>query len=97
MGGFAVTTDAIDQKSREVAEIVVRIQEALADLDRKMTTLFDTWQGDASRAYRGVHVTWQADYQSLNEKLRAIGENLATTSATYVRTDVASTPDTAVA
>jgi WXG100 family type VII secretion target len=90
--GFTVNTDVMDQKARDVADLVRRIQDALADLDRRMGVLFQTWQGDGSSAYRTVHTDWQTDYKSLNESLRAIGQNLATTSATYVKADVDNTP-----
>jgi WXG100 family type VII secretion target len=90
--GFAVNTDVMNQKASDVAGLVGRIQDALADLDRRMSVLFETWRGDGSSAYRTVHTDWQADYKSLNESLRAIGKNLAANSATYVQTDVDNTP-----
>jgi WXG100 family type VII secretion target len=93
--GFLANTETMDQKARQVAELVPRIQKQLSQLNTQMQQMFGRWEGRSSTGFRNLHGNWNRQYLQLNRKLDTIGRNLATNSRTYVGADDNSMPTAA--
>jgi WXG100 family type VII secretion target len=90
--GFYVQTDTLDQKSRQVGELVPRIQKQLTQLNTQMQEMFAKWEGRSSTGFRNLHGNWNRQYLQLNRQLDTISKNLGANNRGYIGADDNSMP-----
>ena len=72
MGGvddFTLDTSELDSVIGDVEECEAELELLLADLDKQMATLQDTWQGDAADAHQVAHEEWSAGMRAMRQAM----------------------------
>src|SRR5437879_6152123 len=90
--GFLVQTATLDQKAKQVGELVPRIQRQLTQLNTQMQQMLAKWDGRSSTRFAKLHGNWNRQYLQLNRQLDTISKNLAANNRGYIGADDSSMP-----
>jgi WXG100 family type VII secretion target len=83
MDGFGTTTEEMTRAAGHVTAVNDTVQNELSALRGKLAPLAGAWSGQAASQFTALMARWDADAQNLNGALRAIGEALRGSGATY--------------
>lgn len=83
--GFGTTTEEMARAAQHVASVNEAVQGELTALRGRLEPLGGAWVGRASTQFAQLMVRWDADARTLNQALRAIGEAIDGSRATYQR------------
>lgn len=83
--GFGTTTEEMARAAQHVASVNEAVQGELTALRGRLEPLAGAWVGRASTQFAQLMVRWDADARTLNQALRAIGEAIDGSRATYQR------------
>jgi WXG100 family type VII secretion target len=81
--GFGTTVEEMQRAGRHVLAVNDAVQADLATLRARLGPLQGAWRGDASTAFAGLMARWDGDARRLSEALRAIGEAIQSSGASY--------------
>jgi WXG100 family type VII secretion target len=81
--GFGTTIEEMQRAGRHVLAVNDTVQADLATLRGRLAPLAGAWRGEASAAFTGLMARWDADARVLSEALRAIGEAIQSSGASY--------------
>lgn len=69
---------------------ITALETAVSDCNRVYNTVMDTvsslpqsWQGEAASAYQNLMASWQEDFTRVTAALQALHDNLVTNKQTY--------------
>jgi WXG100 family type VII secretion target len=85
LDGFGTTTEEMARAAQHVASVNEAVQGELTALRGRLEPLAGAWVGRASTQFAQLMVRWDTDARSLNQALRAIGEAIDGSRATYQR------------
>lgn len=66
---FTLDTDELDAVIGDVEECENELELLLADLEKQMATLHDTWQGEAAEAHRVAHDEWSDGMRAMRQAM----------------------------
>jgi WXG100 family type VII secretion target len=81
--GFGTTTEEMHRAAGHVLAVNDAVQAELATLRGRLVPLSAAWRGEASTAFSGLMNRWDIDARQLSEALRAIGEAIQGSGASY--------------
>jgi WXG100 family type VII secretion target len=86
-GPIGVTPENLQALSAEIQQGAIAIELLLAELERKVTPLADTWQGDARDSFEGLWQQWETGAEHVHQALMAIAELLGKAGLAYAEAD----------
>ncbi len=82
--GFGTTVEEMQRAGKHVFTVNDAVQAELATLRSRLGPVAGVaWRGEAATAFAGLMGRWDAEARTLNEALRAIGEAIRGSGATY--------------
>ncbi|HYH30195.1 MAG TPA: WXG100 family type VII secretion target [Pseudonocardia sp.] len=81
--GFGTSVEEMQRAGKHVFTVNDAVQADLATLRARLGPLAGAWRGEASTAFLALMARWDADAKALNEALRAIGEAIQGSGASY--------------
>jgi WXG100 family type VII secretion target len=81
--GFGTSVEEMQRAGRHVFTVNDAVQSDLATLRSRLAPLAGAWRGEAATAFGALMARWDADAKSLNDALRAIGEAIQGSGASY--------------
>jgi WXG100 family type VII secretion target len=81
--GYGTTIEEMHRAARHVQAVNDAVQAELATLRGRLAPLSGAWRGEASTAFAALMNRWDVDARLLSEALRAIGEAIHGSGASY--------------
>jgi WXG100 family type VII secretion target len=81
--GFGTSVEEMRRAGQHVFAVNDAVQADLATLRGRLTPLAGAWRGEAATAFASLMARWDADARALSEALRAIGESVQGSAASY--------------
>jgi WXG100 family type VII secretion target len=81
--GFGTSVEEMQKAGKHVFEVNDAVQAELTALRGRLTPLTTGWQGEAATAFAALMSRWDANARTLSEALRAIGESIQGSGASY--------------
>jgi WXG100 family type VII secretion target len=81
--GFGTSVEEMQRAGKHVFTVNDTVQAELATLRSRLAPLAGAWRGEAATAFQALMVRWDANATSLGEALRAIGEAIQGSGASY--------------
>jgi WXG100 family type VII secretion target len=82
-GGFGTSVEEMRRAGEHVFAVNEAVQADLATLRGRLAPLAGAWRGEAAAAFTELMARWDADARVLSEALRAIGEAVQGSAASY--------------
>jgi len=73
--------------AQHVYDVNAQIQSQLSTLLARLDPLMSTWQGSAATSFQVLKDRWHQDATQLNAALKAIGDGLVKSQASYNATE----------
>jgi WXG100 family type VII secretion target len=87
MDSFSVNPAALEQLSSDIGQRGKAINQALENLDTKVSQLRASWEGDAQVAYDTAHAAWSRSINQMNTLLLQIGQQTDAIKGDYLQSD----------
>src|SRR5438128_9527395 len=84
---FRAELATMQAASQHVYEVNAQIQSQLSNLFARLDPLMGTWQGSAASSFSVLKDRWHQDATQLNAALKAIGDGLVKSQASYNATE----------
>lgn len=84
---FTVDTDQIQAAAGDIGRIAAEIEQSVAAMMARLTTLQSSWSGAASSEFHAAVAEWQAVQTRVRENLATIGTLTARAGASYQSTE----------
>jgi WXG100 family type VII secretion target len=86
-GKFVVTTADLDALAKHIGDISDQIQGEARTVQGAAEQVANSWGGDAYTAFRNLMERMNTDVNKLNEALREIQSQIASTADVYARNE----------
>ncbi|GHT81577.1 hypothetical protein FACS1894125_2580 [Actinomycetota bacterium] len=87
IGSFSVQPGQVDSLASEIANGANNIQSELDQLDSKVKSLIEQWDGEAKENYHVAQTQWQKTVTELRELLTKISSTTREIGQAYTSTD----------
>jgi WXG100 family type VII secretion target len=87
MGGFKATTADLDALAKHIGDISDQIQGQARTVQSAAEGVAASWEGDAATAFQRLMTRMNEDVRKLDEALRDIQSQIASTADVYERNE----------
>lgn len=84
---FRAELSTMHGAAQHVYDVNAQIQTQLSTLLARLDPLMSTWQGSAATSFQALKDRWHQDATQLNAALKAIGDGLVKSQASYNATE----------
>ncbi|UOE45868.1 WXG100 family type VII secretion target [Agromyces larvae] len=88
---FHVDSEQVRAATDSTQAAISRVQAEIATLMGRLTSLPESWSGQASTAFQSAVADWRATQTQVEEHLAALSRALAVAAAQYAEAELANT------
>ncbi|MCD9872098.1 WXG100 family type VII secretion target [Streptomyces guryensis] len=82
-GELKVHFETLAEATEELDSVAKALEEHLAELDRAVSRIAESWEGDAHEAFHGYYQQWSSASRSLHRTVRTLHKSLRTAHGNY--------------